>query len=113
VSALASRWPELESWARSRAVTQLSHWSLRDFDFDARVTLASSALANVREPTLLLSLLLAQPQSQAASDAGLSPATRKLALELGREDLDKLLEQMSKINQIVQQYTIVNDAVDA
>jgi hypothetical protein len=109
VSAYTVRLPELESWARARSVTQLSEWSLRDFDFDARVTLASSSLANVRTPSLLLSLLLAAPQAESELGLGAAkPATRKLALEMSRENLDAVLAQMEKINQVVQQYSVTS-----
>ena len=108
LSAFRAREAELVSWARSRAVTQLSEWSLRDFDWSARVTLASSSLANLREPTLLLSLMLGAPQPSGAGQQQQGP-TRKLALELSQANLDAVLEQMDKINQVVQQYSTTTD----
>lgn len=116
LSAYLARESELRAWARAQSVAQLSEWALRDFDWSARVTLASSALANVREPTLLLSLLLAAPAPSAAAAgaavAGAAP-TRKLALELNQTELDRVLAQMEKINQVVQQYSTNTDEAAA
>jgi len=110
LSAFLARESELRAWARSQSVTQLSEWALQYFDWCSRVTLASSALANVREPTLLLSLLLAAPTPSAAAGAAAGAApTRKLALELNQTELDRVLAQMEKINQVVQQYSTNTD----
>jgi hypothetical protein len=91
---LLSRLPELLAHSRSKTVTAFAPWSLKDFDWTARVTLASSALSNLRTPVLQLNLTLASPDGR----------LRQVPLELDRAGLDRVLEQMAKVNAVVQEY---------
>lgn len=94
-TAYHAREMELQNHAKQMSVSQFSEWSLKDYDWSARVTLASSSLSNLRTPTLVLSLLLTSPDGR----------TRNVKLELDQTGLDKVLEQMDQVKKIVQEYS--------
>lgn len=94
-SAYLAREPELVAHARALSVSSFAEWSLKDYDWSARVTLASSALSNLRTPVVLLSLLLAAPDGR----------TRTVQMELDQAGLDSVLAQMAQVNAVVQEYS--------
>lgn len=95
IAAFNAREAELVAHAKSLSVSQFADWSLKDYDWSARVTLASSAISNLRTPTLVLSLLLTSPDGR----------SRTVRMELDQAGLDSILEQMGRVNQIVQEYS--------
>ena len=94
-TAYQARELELQSYSKQLSVSQFSDWSLKDYDWSARVTLASSSLSNLRTPTLILSLLLQAPDGR----------TRNVKLELDQAGLDKVLQQMGQVKAIVQDFS--------
>lgn len=102
-SAYLARERELIAHAKRTAVTQLSEWSLRDYDWSARVTIASSSISNLQTPLLLLTLTLAQPNG----------TTKEVQLELDEAGLERLLTQMDKLNTAVQQYSTTTAGANA
>lgn len=97
---LLARLGELVQDAKVRSVRQFAPWSLKEFDWNARVTLASSALSNLRTPVLQLTLTLAAPDGR----------TRDVQLEMDRDGLDRVLDQMAKVNGVVQEYSTTTSA---
>ena len=79
--------------ALERHAVEISNAHLTDFDWSLRLVLASDKLSHVRKPIVLLKLFL--------SDASGS-ARRDLIVELGKAELDKLLDDCSNINTVLQ-----------
>jgi len=72
---------------------------LKDFDWSLRMTVASSKLANMQSPNLLVSLQLAEP--------GMPPeASLPLTVQLGPAELDNLIERLEEAAQVQARLTV-------
>jgi len=105
-SAFLFRRAELFAFARRCSIQNLANWGLVDFDWEARLTLASSALSHMRSPSVSVAFGVASPRHH--SDSATCNA-RKVQVEMDAAALDRVLEQMEQINRIVQEYTTNNN----
>jgi hypothetical protein len=92
-----ARRAEMERALRERVV-EVAPSHLRDFDWSVRLVLASDRISSMREPRLLLNLQLAH--------ADPSAPPRHVAVELARDDLDRLLASLERAASQVQELQI-------
>ena len=88
LTAVASRTEEIKQKLGS-GVVKLNKTYLVDFDWNVHLALAGDAIAQCKEPLLLLSLDIEQSESG---------ARKRLVLELTKTDLAKLIEQLESVN---------------
>jgi len=90
ITAIFSRAEEVKQKLAAGSV-KLNKYHLVDFDWSVHLALAGDVIAQTKEPFLLLNL----------ETEGSDHTRKKLILELTKADLDKLIEQLEKVNEEV------------
>jgi hypothetical protein len=95
VRVIEGRRQDLTNTMQRLTVEQLSQAYLHDFDWKIHLVIASDKCSNIREPVLLLSLRIKkQLQNQ------------DILVELTREDLDRILNDFAKVQNVLQKITM-------
>ena len=85
---LEGRRSELVRAMQQKAITEISHSYLQDFDWKLNLVVASDKCSNIREPIVLLNLFVKSENEN---------KLKEILVEITRNDLDNILEEFGKI----------------